>query len=305
MAKRSVGLPHKAAWAVTGVIFFFGNKRMVSQCLLSADLHDNRILKTPFVDTGLNLLAVWPAKNQQNDCDSPPPLIFSREFFVSHNPNRTTELEDAVLSTISSNSCAIFRFVISNRTWTRQLQLLQVKTNAIMEIYFAHTVLVAHLFHAATIKSSIGGGSGSMFVVSTADIAFPRLASVPFACSKAFQPARRAVLVMSRQDVVDVNCERYKNLGSFDAFMGVSELVTPQVLFALQVSPQYWGVENLAAFALAGSSSNVFNLCPYVSPHHHHASEDRGIHWRPRVNSFENSAVGSGDLSSVCELSQL
>jgi hypothetical protein len=178
----------------------------------------------------LELLAAWPRTSPPDACPNPP-IVFAREFFVSASKERNAELATALRPSLRGNPCGLHRFVVSDAAWASNLEEFQKEAGVAVEVYYAQLILMAHLFEAAGLKSPLGGGPGSVFVASTADVAVPNMDAVPVACGDAFKPQRRAVLVMSRVDMhkKEMDCERYKALGSFDVYVAAADLVTPQV----------------------------------------------------------------------------
>lgn len=194
-------------------------------------------------------------------------IVFAREFFASMKQERNEEVINAARSSIEANPCGLHRFIISNTSWVPVIEELQKETDASIEVYYTEVMLMSRLFEAAALSSTLGGGPGTIFAASTADVAVPRMDAVPKACPLAFKT--KALLVMSRDDlhIKERDCEFYSAHGSFDVFVASADLVTPQA-------------------------------------EHHHAT-GRGPMRRTRVNHGQNTARPRGKLVKICNVANL
>ena len=182
----------------------------------------------------LELVGAW-RRSSDSVCKGMQ-IVFVREFFVSEKQERSEEIAAAVRSSLMANPCGLHRLIVTNTTWLPKIEQLQKETAASIEVYHTKVMLMSRLFEVAATKSTLGGGPGTVFAASTADVALPWMDAVPHACSLAFKT--KALLVMSRDDlhIEERNCEFYSAHGSFDVFMASADLVTPQVtLSALAV----------------------------------------------------------------------
>lgn len=221
---------------------------------------------------------------------------FVREYF--EDLHRKSDLTQAIRETIHQNECSKFIFLVQRGTYSDALKTLALELDATIEVYLvAPPLTMAHLFESATTTDST-----KYFVVSTGDVAISTLDLIEEACKDAFNSSH--LMVVSRrdnatnQDALN-DCLQYHRQGSFDVYIGSTDLLHNDIFKSLVFSPSYWGVENLSAFVLA--HHRVFNLCPYVDVVHYHSSR-KDQKWRPRINS--DSAVPL-DGSEVCNFTML
>lgn len=224
---------------------------------------------------------------------------FIREYF--EDSQRGFELSGAIRQTILRNKCAKFVFLIQHAHYLDKLKDLSIETDATTEVYWvASPLTMSVLFNGA-----LWANTAQTFVVSTGDVAIGSLDLVQSACGRAL--AESALMVVSRRDNSSndqalTDCLSYRNLGSFDIYIGNISLVQEEKLRSIVISPSYWGVENLTAFVLA--RNRVFNLCPHIDVLHSHSSRNNQS-WRPRINHFDNSVESFSDISDVCDINIL
>lgn len=233
-----------------------------------------------------------------------PSMVFVREFY-HHSKPRTEELLSAIKATMGNNSFALFRFVTAHQNAWRDLDGIRTSAGVALEVYQYYGRVTMELLFDIAREPALNACSSHIFVVSTGDVAIPPLHHLPSSCPIVFQQHR--LLVASRDDVGGDNmkCERYMAGGSFDVYIGNSTMLSTAVLSLLIVSPRYWGIEAVTAYALSGGrASFVYNLCPYIRVRHHHTAGG-GPSNRIFVNHPNNNVKSEGDTRTVCNVTSL
>eukprot|EP00522_Entomoneis_paludosa_P015618 CAMPEP_0172449410 /NCGR_PEP_ID=MMETSP1065-20121228/8127_1 /TAXON_ID=265537 /ORGANISM="Amphiprora paludosa, Strain CCMP125" /LENGTH=357 /DNA_ID=CAMNT_0013201081 /DNA_START=213 /DNA_END=1286 /DNA_ORIENTATION=+ len=211
----------------------------------------------------------------------------------------------------SNHHLAHFVFLVGDNPQS-QLEELQSLVNNVLrdlsltslkyDIYYAPGgVTYRHLF-AASMPYSIGP-----FLIHNADISLGNVQIILDSCPNN-DNLDNTLVVGSRNDIFraaslvnkqkqrgsrlvknKVNCEEYKQVGSFDVFYTNHNQIACHQLNNLRFPPYYWGAENVVASQV---KSHVANLCPYWNEFWHFHAFDNNTD-ATKIASEQNSNRGS------------
>ncbi|KAI8462655.1 MAG: hypothetical protein J3K34DRAFT_447252, partial [Monoraphidium minutum] len=266
------------------------------QCVSTASFSSHTDIRR-----GVSLVSSWTSR-------LPPcpevDYVFTREFFLS-SEQRTRELLTSSELSMKNNTCAVFRFIITNMQAAPMLQALHTRTNVATEVYYyCGDVTMDKIFEVAAMP--VTGRASSLFVVSTGDVVLPRLTHLYRVCQPVFVGPQAQLMVMSRVGSATEGCEVAKNAGGFDVYIGNSSFITQRVLQSIRIAPNYMGIETFVSAVVTNNKATlIYNLCPQLSVWHFHSSSGTNPFRRPRVNHPENNALPAGALSAVCNVASL
>ncbi|KMS65414.1 hypothetical protein BVRB_036230, partial [Beta vulgaris subsp. vulgaris] len=214
--------------------------------LLLYSTHSTPIAYTTPFPRIIQLAALKRTAAADRRCVNTPVLAHVREFFQSdETPTRSTEIITALSQTMRNNRCARFVLVVSDPEYLRDIRPLQDQYDVDVDVWLTPAELTYDMLMLATQKTDPRG----LFVISTADVVIPDTTPLLSACPKALADAAN-LMAVSRRDLGDPDCAKYKVVQSADVFIGNATMIDEFVLQNTRFSPRYWGVENVVMWAL-------------------------------------------------------
>jgi hypothetical protein len=246
-------------------------------------------------------------------------MLFAREFYVPNNQTRLEEIKRAIRETHLANlHCSCWVLVVQSHEYQEEIIELANAYDIPLRIWISWgTMTVKSIYESIMYTKEMMASEivdernilkNSIFVASTADVAISDLEKrLINPCSSAFNGQVNnsfPIFIVSRREPEQRNCRFYERQGSFDVFIGSTEVISKNMLSRLIFSPTYWGTENVIGYVLskAANVTTVYQVCKFVDVVHYHSyRETQEDNSRIRILHRMNSiAGGKFPPKSVC-----